>query len=72
MFSHNMIPTINEPTRVTKNTASTVIDHFITNTVIDTEFKSGIIQRDLSNHFAIIFAFKTDENIVAKYSDINE
>ena len=43
MFSHNMIPTINRPTRVTRNTA-TATERFITNTVLDTEFKSGIIQ----------------------------
>ena len=64
MFLHNMIPTIAGSNRVTKNTASAAIDHFITNTVVDTEFKSRIIQRDLSDHFAIMLAFKTDENIV--------
>ena len=33
MFQYNMIPTINKPTRVTRNTA-TAIDHIITNTVM--------------------------------------
>ena len=33
MFHYNMIPTINKPTRVTRNTA-TATDHIITNTVI--------------------------------------
>ena len=30
MFQYNMVPTINRPTRVTRNTA-TAIDHIITN-----------------------------------------
>ena len=33
MFQYNMIPTINKPTRVTRNTA-TAIDHIITNTIM--------------------------------------
>ena len=68
MFSDNMILAINRLTRVTRNTA-TAIDHFITNTVVDTEFKSEIIQTDLSDHFLIIFGLKTDENMVEKYSE---
>ena len=65
MFSHNMITTINKPTRVTRN-RTTAIDHFITNTVVDTQLKTGIIQTDLSDHFSIIFALKTNENMVDK------
>ena len=57
MFSHNMIPTINKPTRVTRNTA-TAIDHFIPNTVVDTQLKSGIIETDLLDQFLIIFALQ--------------
>ena len=68
MFSHNMIPTINKLTRVTRNTA-TAIDHFITSTVADTQFKSGIIQTDLSDHFLIIFALQTNENTVKKHNE---
>ena len=65
MFSHNMITTINKPTRVTRN-RWTAIDHFITNTVVDTQLKTGIIQTDLADHFPIIFALKTNENMVEK------
>ena len=68
MFSHNMIPTINRPTRVTRNTA-TAIDHFITNTAVDTEFKSEIIQTDLSDRFLIMFGLKADENMVEKHRE---
>ena len=56
-FSHNVIPTITKLTRVTRNTAI-AIDHFITNTVVDTQFKTGIIQTDLSYHFPIVFGSK--------------
>ena len=65
MFCHNMIPTINRSTRVPRNTV-TAIDHFITNRVVDTKFKSVIIQTNLSDHFPIIFVLKTNENIVEK------
>ena len=68
IFSHNIIPTINKPTRVTRNTA-TAIDHFITNAVVDTQFKSGIIQTDLLDHFPILFALQTNENMVKKHNE---
>ena len=51
MFSHNMIPTINKLTRVTRNTA-TAIDYFTTSTVVDTQFKSEIIQNRLIGSFS--------------------
>ena len=57
MFRHGLIPTINKPTRVIRNTA-TAIDHTITNSVINAEFKTGIIKADISNHFHIFFIFK--------------
>ena len=50
MFRHGLIPTVNKPTRVTRNTA-TAIDHIITNSIINAEFKTGIIQTDISDHF---------------------
>ena len=68
IFSHNIIPTINKPTRVTRNTA-TAIDHFITNAVVDTQFKSGIIQTDLLDHLPILFALQTNENMVKKHNE---
>ena len=57
MFRHGLIPTINKPTRATKNTA-TAIDHIIINSVINAEFKTGIIKTDISDHFPIFFIFK--------------
>ena len=63
MFPHGLIPTINKPTRVTRNTA-TAIDHIITNLVINAEFKIGFTKTDISNHFAIFFIFKCVLDII--------
>ena len=61
MFQYNVIPIINKPTRVTRNTA-TAIDHIITNTVISgIQHRSGIIKTDISDHFPIVFALNTCE-----------
>ena len=54
MFGHSMMPVINKPTRVTKNTA-TAIDNIFINSVTTTKFKTGIIKSDISDHFPIFF-----------------
>ena len=56
MFPHNMIPKINKPTRVIRNTA-TAINHFITSTVVNIQ-KSGIIQTDFRINFLLYLPFK--------------
>ena len=43
MLRYSVIPTINQPTQVTANTA-TVINHIINNVIIDTDFKTGILK----------------------------
>ena len=61
MFQYNMIPTINKPTHVTRNTA-TAIDHIITSTVISgVQHRFGIVKTDISDHFPIVFALDTCE-----------
>ena len=61
MFRYNMIPLTNKPTRVTRHSAN-AIDHIITNSVTGhNDFKSAIIKTDLSDHFPIVFAIKTNE-----------
>ena len=56
-----MIPSINKPTRVTRNTA-TAIDHIITNTVISgIQHRFGILKTDISNHLPTVFALNTCE-----------
>ena len=54
MFEFSMLPKINEPTRVTKHTA-TAIDNIITNCIISTDLKRAIVRTDLSHHFLVIF-----------------
>ena len=67
MFRFGMIPTINKPTRVTRQTAS-AIDHIMTNSIMDTGFKSGIIKTDISDHFPIFFCYK----YIAEKEDTNK
>ena len=67
MFRFGMIPTINKPTRVTRNTL-TAIDHIITNSIMHTGFKSGIIKTDISDHFPILFCYKH----IAEKEDANK
>ena len=67
MFRFVMIPTINKPTRVTRNTLS-AIDHIITNSIMHTGFKSGIIKTDISDHFPILFCYKH----IAEKEDANK
>ena len=57
MFRNCLIPTVNKPTRITRNIV-TAIDHIITNSEINAEFKTGIIKTDISDHFPILFIFK--------------
>ena len=57
MFQFGLVPTINKPTRVT-NKAISAIDHIITNSIYNNDFKTGIIKTDISGHFPIIYAFK--------------
>ena len=50
---------INRPTRVTKLSA-TVIDHILTNTIIDPHIQIGIIKTDISDHFTVFHLIKTN------------
>ena len=57
MFQFGLVPTMNKPTRVTNKTIS-AIDHIITNSIYNNDFKTAIIRTDVSDHFAITYAFK--------------
>ena len=57
MFQLALVPIINKPTRITKDTIS-AIDHIITSSIINNEFKTDILTADISNHFPLIKAFK--------------
>ena len=81
IFQYGSLPTINKPTRVTRN-ISTAIDIIITNTCINNNLETGIIKTDITDHFPIFLIdyqnnirnnrLKNDEKIhVRHYSDIN-
>ena len=48
MYERNLIPTINKPTRVGKNSA-TDIDHIITDYVLTCDFKTASLKTDLTS-----------------------
>ena len=50
---------INRATRVTKLSV-TVIDHILTNTIIDSHIRSGIIKTDISDRFLDFSLIKTN------------
>ena len=56
IWCFSLVPTINKSTRVTNKTMS-AIDHIITNSVYNNDFKTGIIKTNISNHFPIIYVF---------------
>ena len=60
IYRYNMISTINKPTRVRKNSATT-IDHIIANCIVDCQFKTAILKTDAADHFPIAMTLKTDE-----------
>ena len=70
-FQNSIFPVKNRPTRVTKNSA-TIIDHILTNTIIDSPLQSGIVKTDISDHFAVFCLLKTNfeqsniKNIIIK------
>ena len=60
MFSNGLLSVVNRPTRVTKHNAS-CIDHIYTNSYINTDVFSGIIETDISDHFPV-FLIDNDTN----------
>ena len=57
-FQNGFFSLINRPTGITKSSA-TIIDHMLTNTIIDSEGQSCIIKTDISDHFAVFALMKT-------------
>ena len=61
MFSYNMVPLTNKPTRISGLSENT-IDHIITKSTTGyNDFKSAIMKIDLSDRFPVAFAIKTNE-----------
>ena len=65
MFSYGMIPRINEPTRATRYTPTSIY-HMITNYIINTKIKLSIIKADISNHFPLLFVTKLNVDVNIK------
>ena len=59
MYQHKFVPTINKPSMAGKNSATT-IDHIRTDHVLTGDFKTAILKTDLTDHFPIVIALKTD------------
>ena len=57
-----LVPTTNKSTRITKDTAS-AIDHVTMNFITNIEFKTEILTANISDHLAIIYAFKLTPNL---------
>ena len=57
IFQLGLVPTINKPTRVTNKPIS-AIDHIITNSIYNNDFKTEKIKTDISDHFPMIYTFK--------------
>ena len=51
-FQNSISPIINRQTRVTKTSAK-IIDHILTNTIIDSPLHKGIVKTDISGHLAV-------------------
>ena len=52
MFQSGLVSTTNKLTRITKDTIS-AIDHIITNSIINSEFRTAILTADISDHFPL-------------------
>ena len=75
-LQNSIFPVVNRQARVTK-TIAIIIDHILTNSIIDSLLHSGIVKTDISDHFAVFCLLKTNfeqsniKNIIVK-RDINE
>ena len=61
-FEYGLVPVINKPFRVTKNTATT-IDHIITHSLLHRTINTGIIKLDISDHFLIFLIAEAEKRI---------
>ena len=62
LFQHGIIPLINKPTRVTKNSA-TLIDNILTNSLFDISLKKRIIKTSITDHFPIFASISTSNKL---------
>ena len=57
-FEYDLVPVINKPTGVTKNTVA-AIDHIIVNSLLHRKIHMGIIKLDISDHFPVSLIAET-------------
>ena len=62
-FHYNMIPFRNKPTQATRHSGNAKDDNVTKSLTGHNEFKLAIIKTDLSDHFPIVFAIKTNETM---------
>ena len=65
MYQNGVIPTINKPTRATKETV-TATYHIITNSFVENTFKTAIMKLDVSDHFPFCIFFPFNKFIYKK------
>ena len=63
LYENGVIPTINNPTKVTRKTAA-AIDHFLTNQFINVNFKAIIFKTDISDHLPVCIIISSTEKLV--------
>ena len=54
IYQNSLIPTVNKLTKVTRKT-STIIDHILINSFVNTNFKTFISKIDISDHLLVCF-----------------
>ena len=62
IFEYGLVPVINKPTRVTKNTA-TAVDDIIANSPLHRIINKGIIKLNISDHFPIFLIAETERRM---------
>ena len=62
IFEYGLVPVINKPTRVTKNTA-TAVDDIIANSPLHRTINKGIIKLNISDHFPIFLIAETERRM---------
>ena len=70
LMSHQMLPTVTRPTRVTEFTA-TLIDNFFVNSMPDS-YHTSILYDDLSDHFPILIHINMTATVVCPPSTITK
>ncbi|XP_065645234.1 uncharacterized protein LOC136075726 [Hydra vulgaris] len=69
LFRYGVIPLINKPTRITRNSA-TLIDNISTNFLFENSLKKGIIKTPISDHMPIFISANTSNKQKQKQNKV--